>query len=209
MEITWLGHSSFQIRNSNVTLITDPYSSEIGFPFPDVSANVITVSNDHPNHSSYADIKGDPHVFNGPGEYEVGGVFINSWRTLSESSEDPLNTAYLIEVDGVVICHLGDLTRTLNARLSEDLGRAQVLLIPVGGYCTLALGQVAEVISQLEPKLVIPMHFKDGKSKVELEPIEPFLRELGIQEPVRQNRITVTPASLPKELQVIIPERTP
>jgi L-ascorbate metabolism protein UlaG (beta-lactamase superfamily) len=207
MEITWLGHSSFQLRNSSVTLITDPYSGEIGFAFPDVSANVITISNDHPNHSSYAGIKGDPRVFNGPGEYEVGGVFINSWRTPAESDEDPLNTTYLIEIDGVMICHLGDLTRTLNARLSEDLGRAQVLLVPVGGHCTLALGQVAEVISQLEPRLVIPMHFKDGESKVELEPIEPFLRELGIQEPVRQSRITVTSSTLPRELQVIIPER--
>ena len=207
MEITWLGHSCFRLRGNNVTLLTDPFIEDVGFPFPSVSARVVTVSNDHPHHSNWVAVEGSPRVLRGPGEYEVGGVFINSLRTPAQGDQVPPNTAYLVEMDGLTLCHLGDVSQPLSARLVEELGRAQVLFIPVGGHCTLPLAQVAEVITQLEPRLVIPMHFKVEGCAVDLEPVDAFLRELGIQEPSHQPRISVTSSGLPRELQVIVPER--
>ncbi|MSQ24063.1 MAG: lactamase [Chloroflexi bacterium] len=206
MEINWLGHSCFRLRGRNASLITDPYASSSGYALGTVSADIVTVSNSHPHHSASLDVGGRPIVLDGPGEYEVKGVVVTAFRTdLPRRTEDALrNTAFIIEIDDVTICHLGDLGGVLTAEQIELSKEVNVLLIPVGGHCTIAPAQAAEVISQIEPKLIVPMHFATEVSTADLESVDHFLHEMGLTVTEPQARLVVTAASLPAEPTVTI-----
>jgi L-ascorbate metabolism protein UlaG (beta-lactamase superfamily) len=214
MEISWLGHASFQLRGKNVTLITDPFPPQQGYSLGKVTAPIVTISHNHPNHNFIEGVHGEPRVVRGPGEYEISDVLITgvaSFHDNKHGQERGRNTIYVIHMDDMVICHLGDLGHTLQESQLEEVADADVLLIPIGGQDTLDATQAAEVISQVEPRIVIPMHYRPAvleggmESKREaLDPLNKFCREMGIEAVNPQPKLTVTRNSLPAEMQVVI-----
>ncbi len=207
MEIVWLGHSCFRIRGKDITILTDPFDRSSGYNLGKVTADVVTVSHEAPDHSNVKAVGGDPKVVDGPGEYEIGGVFIigvATRRDEGKGKEKERNTAYLMEVDDLTVCHLGDLGHILTPQQVEQMNSADVLLIPVGGSNTINASQAAEVVSQIEPRIVIPMHFKTEVTTLPLEPVTKFLREMGVAEPVAQPKLTVNKGSLPEETTLVL-----
>ncbi len=209
MEITWFGHACFRLRGREATLITDPFDRSLGLTLGRQSADIVTISHDSPHHAAAEAISGSPRVLRGPGEYEVKGVMVTGVATPGEreaGGRHARNTAYAITIDDVVICHLGDLGKPLTPDQIEALKDPDVLLIPVGGHCTIGPAEVTEVISQLEPKLVVPMHYALPGLRVMLEPIDRFAREMGLEETRPQPRLSVTRSSVPEEATVVILE---
>ena len=207
MEINWLGHSCFRIKGTRTTVITDPYSPNSGYSLGKQTARIVTVSHQHPEHSYVSGIAGEPRQVKGPGEYEIGGVMIIGMPTFHDTEKGKTkgkNTLYLIEIDDIAVCHLGDLGHVLTAEQAEELGNIDVLLVPVGGVSTINASKAAEVVRQLEPKIVIPMHYKTLLLKRELEPVDKFLTEMGVKEVSPQPKLTVTKANLPITTQVIL-----
>ncbi|MCL5264220.1 MAG: MBL fold metallo-hydrolase [Chloroflexi bacterium] len=207
MEISWLGHSCFRIKSKDATIITDPYDKSVGYQMGRVSADIVTVSHDHFDHNNAAAIGGDPKIVKGPGEYEIKGVMITGVRTFHDSEggkKRGKNTVYLIEADDLVVCHLGDLGQVLSAEQAEEMNNADILMVPVGGNYTINTAQAAEVISLIEPKIVIPMHYKTDVVKLEIDPVDKFCREMGIKSPQPQPKLVINRSSLPAESQVVL-----
>lgn len=207
MEIVWLGHSCFRLRGRDVTIVTDPYDRTSGYTLGKVSADVVTVSHQAPDHSNVRAVGGSPQVVDGPGEYEIRGVFITGVATHREGvgvGPKQRNTAYLMEIDDLTVCHLGDLGHVLTPEQVEQMSSADVLLVPVGGSNTINAVQAAEVVSQIEPKIVVPMHFKTEVTTLDLEPATRFLREMGVTDPKSQPKLTVGKGSLPEETTVVL-----
>jgi L-ascorbate metabolism protein UlaG (beta-lactamase superfamily) len=207
MEITWLGHACFRLRNKNATIITDPYEDKIGFKLGRVAADIVTVSHNHYDHNNVAAVTGTPKVIDGPGEYEISGIFvtgIQTWHDSEGGNKRGGNTAYLVEMDDLTICHLGDLGHVLTTQQVEAMNNVDVLLIPVGGTNTINAAQAADVISLLEPRIVIPMHFKTEALKLEIDPLDRFAKAMGLKETVAQPKLAVTKSSLPEETQVVV-----
>ncbi|HEY0581790.1 MAG TPA: MBL fold metallo-hydrolase [Chloroflexota bacterium] len=217
MDLSWLGHACFRLRGRDVTILTDPYEgSDWGYPPLALSANVVTISNDHPHHAGLSGIDGKPRVLRGPGEYEIGGALLWGVRTHRRAeSSNPAgtlrNTAFVIQLEELTVCHLGDLADApLNAEELARVKDADVLLIPVGGNCTINATQAAAVVAQVEPKLIVPMHYATDETRghVALDEIERFCKELGATEATPRARLSITPASLPSEPTVVLLEKT-
>jgi L-ascorbate metabolism protein UlaG (beta-lactamase superfamily) len=207
MELTWLGHSCFRLRGRDLTILTDPFDSGLGLTLGKVSADVVTVSHDEPNHNAVGAVDGAPRVVAGPGEYELAGVMITGVappRPEGQSRDVPRNTAYLFELDDVTICHLGDLAAPLGSDQVSVVKDADVLLVPVGGHCTIDGARAAEIVAQVEPKLVVPMHYLIPGVRLELDPVDRFCREIGAAELTPQARLTITRSSLPDQLTVAL-----
>jgi L-ascorbate metabolism protein UlaG (beta-lactamase superfamily) len=217
VDLSWLGHACFRLRGRDVTILTDPYEgSDWGYPPLALSANVVTISNDHPHHAGLSGIDGKPRVLRGPGEYEIGGALLWGVRTHRRAeSSNPAgtlrNTAFVIQLEELTVCHLGDLADApLNAEELARVKDADVLLIPVGGNCTINATQAAAVVAQVEPKLIVPMHYATDETRghVALDEIERFCKELGATEATPRARLSITPASLPSEPTVVLLEKT-
>jgi len=215
MEIFPLGHSSFRIKGKTVTVVCDPFdSSFVGFSFPKhISANIVTVSHNHEDHNAVSLVEGNPYKVEGPGEYEVSGVGIigiASYHDGSKGSVRGSNTMYHMEIDGVNVVHLGDLGCTLTSDDIERLDGVDILFVPVGGKTTLDPNQAANIISELEPSIVIPMHYKtnrhDEKSFGDLLPVSSFLDVMGKKDVTPVPKLSVTKDKLPTEMQVVILE---
>ena len=207
MEITWLGHACFRLKGSQATVVTDPYPPDLGYSLGKQTARVVTVSHQHPGHSYIAGIGGEPKVIKGPGEYEIGGILVIGLPTFHDGDggkQRGKNIVYLIEVDEVAICHLGDLGHVLTTQQVEEIGNVDVLLVPVGGVSTINASLAAEVVRQLEPKIVVPMHYKTEVLKRELEPVDRFLKEMGVKDVTSRPRLSVTKANLPVSTQVLL-----
>ena len=206
MELSWIGHACFRLRGRDAMVVTDPCGAASGYSLGRVVADLITVSNTHPNHAAVADVDGTPTVLDGPGEYEVKGVFVTGVRTTAGPAEGAAvrNTAYVIRLDDVTYCHLGDLSAVLSAAQLDLMKDVDVLFVPVGGHCTIGPTQATEVIRQVEPRLVVPMHYATATSTADLDPVDRFLREMGAAETQPQNRITITRNSLPAEQTVAL-----
>jgi L-ascorbate metabolism protein UlaG (beta-lactamase superfamily) len=208
MRITWYGHSCFRLRGRSGTVVTDPYSGDLGYKLPRLRADIVTVSHDHPDHANVKAISGKPKVIDGPGEYEIKGIFVIGIPTpYGESSKQPVmrNTVYLIDLDGVTVCHLGDVRRVPTQAQIEELGEVDVLLVPVGGGSTLGAAKASEVISLLEPRVVIPMHYKTDQLKgLKLQPVSQFLKEMGLKEVVPEDTVHITKSGLPSETQIVL-----
>ena len=207
MEISWLGHSCFRIKGKQTTVITDPYSPTLGYSLGKPTAHIVTVSHQHPGHSYTEGIGGEPRPVTGPGEYEISGVLIigiNTFHDAEGGIKRGKNTVYLIEVDEIAICHLGDLGHVLTAEQVEEIDNVDVLLLPVGGVSTINAPMAAEVVRQLEPKVVIPMHYKTRALKWELEPVDRFLKEIGVKQVNSQPKLSFTKPSLPDSMQVFL-----
>ncbi|MFC2005269.1 MBL fold metallo-hydrolase [Chloroflexota bacterium] len=207
MEISWLGHSCFRIKGSHTTIITDPYSPGLGYSLGKPTARIVTVSHQHPGHSYVKGISGELKLVNGPGEYEISGVLIIGMTTFHDGEggkKRGKNTVYLYEIDEVSVCHLGDLGHVLTAEQTEEIGDVDVLLLPVGGVSTIDAPTAVEVVRQLEPKVVLPMHYKTEALKRELEPVDRFLKEMGMKEVDSQPKLSFTKANLPAVTQAFL-----
>ena len=207
MDVSWLGHSCFRIGGSHAIVITDPYSPNLGYSLGKPTARVVTVSHQHSGHAYVQGISGEPRLVIRPGEYEIGGVLIIGIATFHDADRGGKrgkNTVYLMEVDEVSICHLGDLGHVLTAEQVEELGNVDVLLLPVGGVSTINAPMAAEVVRQLEPKVVVPMHYKTQTLSWELEPVARFLKEIGVKEAEPQPKLSLTKSSLPTSTQVFL-----
>ncbi len=207
MEITWLGHACFRLKGKQATVITDPYSPEVGYPLGRPTAQIVTVSHDHFDHNYVEGVMGEPRVVRGPGEYEISDVLIIGISTFHDNEggkKRGKNTVYIIHLDEVSICHLGDLGHVLTAEQVEEIDEVDVLLIPVGGVYTIDAPMAAAVVRQLEPKIVIPMHYKTEPLSLELEPVEKFLKEIGAKDIQPQAKISITKSNLPSSTQVVL-----
>jgi L-ascorbate metabolism protein UlaG (beta-lactamase superfamily) len=207
MEITWLGRSCFRLRGRDAAVVMDPCDKSTGYSIGKLTADIVTVSHDHPAHHNLAAVSGTPRVVEGPGEFEIAGVLIMGVRTFHDTEHGKKlgkNTSFVVELDDVRICHLGDLGHVPTPEQVEDLSGVDVLLAPVGGGDTIGPTAAAETISLLEPKLVIPMHYKTAVDKAELEPLDRFLKEMGAPKAFeeRQPKLSVTRSTLPHETKV-------
>ncbi len=209
MEITWYGHSCFRLTERNyATVVTDPFDSkEIGY-FPlKLKADITTVSHEALGHNNTDAIKGTSHVITGPGEFEIGGVFITGVQTdgPSKKAKEALhNTIYVFDFDGITVAHLGDLKQAPSQAEIDALGSVNVALVPVGGGGGLNAAKAAEIISLLEPNIVIPMHYATEDTKVSLDSLNKFIKEMGLTKPESQPSLKVTRSGLPEETHVIV-----
>lgn len=211
MEITWYGHSCFRLtERSMATVVTDPFDYKAaGYEQLKLRADIVTVSHDAPGHNFVSAVKGTSHVITGPGEFEIGGVFITGVQTNGHTKRDPdelRNTLYVFDYDGVTVAHLGDLRRVPSQAEVEGLGTVNVALVPVGGGGGLSSGKAAEVIALLEPGYVIPMHYGTSASLIKLAPLSKFLKEMGISETATLPSLKVTRGSVPEETKVVLLE---
>lgn len=186
MEITYLGHSSFKIKTKTATVVTDPYSSTVGFKFPKTEADIVTISHDHEDHNQADLVAATSKVINGPGEYEVKGVSFLGFSSYHDNEKGETrgkNTIYVIEADGLRIAHLGDLGHELSSDLVDSLGAIDILMVPTGGDFTIGPKEASEVVSKIDPYFIIPMHYQvAGLSSTfsKLEGVETFLKEVGV-----------------------------
>ena len=207
MDISWLGHSCFRIKGSHATVITDPYSPILGYSLGKPTAHIVTVSHQHPGHSYAEGIDGKPKLITRPGEYEISEALIIGIATYHDDEGGKnrgRNTLYLMEIDEISICHLGDLGHVLATEQVEKLDDVDVLLLPVGGISTIDAPVAAKVVRQLDPKVVIPMHYKTPALNRELEPVERFLKETGVNQVDSKPKLSFTKQSLPVSTQVFL-----
>jgi len=207
MEITWLGLSCFRLRGRDRTVLTDPYSKSSGHNLGRPTADIVTVSHPHLNHNNVSAVGGEPKVVAGPGEYEIGGVVITGITTFHDGEggrKRGRNTAYVIEMENVVVCHLGDLGHIPGTEQIEAMDNVDVLLVPVGGETTINAAQAVEVVNLVEPKIVIPMHYRTEAGGANLDAVDKFRREMGVKECQSQPKLAVTSATLPEGPQLVI-----
>lgn len=215
MEITWYGHSCFRLtERSMATVVTDPYDyKQVGYDPLKLKGDIVTISHNTAGHNFTSAVKGDSHLIDGPGEYEIGGVFITGIQTnghTRKTEDEPRNTMYLFDYNGVNILHLGDLNRVPSQTEVEAIGPVHVALVPVGAGGSLTAIQATEVISLLEPNIVIPMHYAtlhSTSTAVKLEPLSRFLKEMGLGnlESVPSLKLPNV-SSLPDDTKVVVLE---
>lgn len=211
MEITWYGHSCFRLTERNfATVVTDPFDSKaIGYEPLKLKAEIVTVSHAAPGHNNVDAVKGVTHTITGPGEFEIGGVFITGVQTdgsasaKKKNSNGTRNTLYVFDYDGITVAHLGDLQQVPTQAEIEALGTVNVALVPVGGGGGLNAAKAAEVVSLLEPNIVIPMHYSTPDVKVSLDSLNKFLKEMGLGKIEAQPSLKVTRTGLPSETHVV------
>lgn len=207
MEIIWFGHSCFRLKGKAVSIITDPCPPDLGYSLGRLSADIVTISHTHSGHTFTQAITGEFRVLSGPGEYELKSTFvtgISTWHDQVNGEKLGKNTVYLLEIDGLVLCHLGDIGHLPSSELIEEIGDIDVLFVPVGGVSTVGGTTAADMVRRLTPKLVIPMHYKTPVLTRNLEPVDKFLKELGLKEVPHQPKLSVTRSSLPLNTQVIV-----
>jgi L-ascorbate metabolism protein UlaG (beta-lactamase superfamily) len=206
LDITWYGHSCFRItERSQVTVVTDPFADKIGLEAPKLKGDIVTISHDEPGHNNLDAVKGYAHVLSGPGEYEIGGVFIMgiAMPDIQQEYARP-NVAYLFEYDKLTVLHLGDLANVPDQSTVEAFGEVNVALVPVGGGKGLRAAEAAEVIALIEPHFIVPMHYALPKMKVELDPVDKFLKEMGVSKVQEEDVLRVSVSELPEQPQVVV-----
>ena len=205
MDITWYGHACFRLKSREGTVITDPYDKSLGLSPPSVKADIVTVSHNAPHHNNTKIAKG-AYIIDSPGEYEINGVFVTGIHIApaKNAKDAERNNVFVIYLDDIATCHLGDLSHVPTQKQVEEMGNIDVLLVPVGGQNALKIAQAAEVISLIEPYIVIPMHYKLPHITVELDPVQKFLTEMGITKTETVETLKLTRSSLPEETQVVV-----
>jgi L-ascorbate metabolism protein UlaG (beta-lactamase superfamily) len=216
MIITWYGHSCFKIQTrpqrgeDEVVIATDPFDKSIGLTPPQFKADIVTVSHSHFDHANTQSLKGDPFVIDAPGEYSLGGITIEgieSFHDNQKGQERGRNTIFVIESEEMRVCHLGDLGHALEEKQVEQIGRVDVLMIPVGGNFTVEPKKAEEVIGQLEPGVIIPMHFKVPGLNLEVTDEKPFITEFGAKVEEKLDKLTLKKKDLEEvENKVVVLE---
>lgn len=211
MLISWLGHSAFKLQGKSpsdtVTIITDPFSPEkVGLKLPRLEADIVTISHDHDDHNNSAAVKGEPHLITGTGEYEIKGVFIEgvfSYHDDKKGAERGTNIMYRYEIEDLSVTHLGDLGTELDNKQLESLEGTDILLVPVGGVYTINAATAVKVINQIEPRIVIPMHYNVSGLKFKLDPLENFLKAMGVK-PRQEEKLKIVKKDLPQETMEVV-----
>ncbi len=207
MELTWLGHACFRIRAKEATVITDPCDKSTGYALGRPNADIVTVSIHDPAHDYVVCVAGAPRVLDGPGEFEIAGasfVGISTFRGRSKQIESGRNVAFVIEVEDLRIGHLGGIGHIPTSDQLEEMSAVDVLLVPVGGGESLDAASAAETVSLIEPKLVVPMHYKTDVERTKLDKVDLFLKEMGAKSVEPQPKASITRSSLPSERQVLL-----
>lgn len=212
MTITWYGQSCFKIETREVILAIDPFAKDIGLTPPRFHADIILVTHHHADHDNTPAISGrdgTPKIIDGPGEYEIKDLSISGIPTFHDSVEGKergLNTVFRIEIEGIAIVHLGDFGESaLREETAELLGNVDILLAPVGGVYTIDAEAAAAIANQIEPRLIIPMHYRLPELKIKLAPVEDFLKEYGAAGAERLDKLTVKRKDLPQgETRVVV-----
>lgn len=206
MEVISLGHSSFKFVGKGITVVCDPYHDEsVGMKFPKTTADVVTVSHEHLDHNNREGVKGEFLCFDSPGEYEIKNseiVGIQAYHDEKQGAERGPVTLFVYEIDGIKLCHLGDLGHDLTSEQLEKIDGIDILFIPVGGVVTIDSKKAAKAISEISPKIVVPMHTRHAK-KPEFDTVDVFLKEMG-KEPKRASSIKVKKKELADDLEIYV-----
>lgn len=207
MDITWYGHSCFRIsERGQSAVITDPYADHLGLPMLKLKGEVVTVSRRHPEHDNVEAVKGYNYVITAPGEYEVSGVFVDGLALhYADEHLTRENVAYLIRYGDLSVLHLGALAHVPDQSMIESLGQVNVVLVPVGGGdSSLRAAAAAEVIALIEPSYIVPMHYAQPNLNLELDPVEKFLKEMGVSKVQEEDILKVSASALPEQPQVVV-----
>jgi L-ascorbate metabolism protein UlaG (beta-lactamase superfamily) len=190
-----------KISTDGITVVTDPFDKKIGLKPPVFEADIVTVSHDHEDHNNVSSIKGKPYVIKTAGEYDIKGVAVHGVDTShdkKEGKERGLNIIYKITIDDITVTHLGDLGHELSDKQLEALVGTDILLVPVGGKYTIDAEKAVEVINQIEPRIVIPMHYQVPGLKMEIDGVEKFIKEIGMT-PRKEEKLKISKKDLPQE----------
>ena len=208
MEITWYGHSCFRLTERGLaTVVTDPYDyTAIGYQPLNLRGAIVSVSHDSPGHNNVNAVKSKPWVISGPGEYEIGSVFITAVQTngSKRDKDEKKNILCVFDYNGVTVAHLGDIRRVPSQAQIEALGTVHVALVPVGDGGGLNAAKAAEVVSLLEPGIVIPMHYGTPDCKIKLDPLSKFLKEMGLSHIDPVDSLKITKSMIPEETRVVV-----
>jgi L-ascorbate metabolism protein UlaG (beta-lactamase superfamily) len=219
MQIIWQGQSCFQIitahnKNEQVFIVIDPFSEETGLRFPKLEADILLVSHDHYDHNNIKAVQPrnehqNPFLISGPGEYEIKEIYIQgipAFHDEKNGKERGTNTIYTIEAEGLKLCHLGDLgQKELTGEQLEKIGDVDILMIPVGGFSTISAKEALKTMSQIEPKITIPMHYHIPKLKqTKFDGVDKFLKILGIKKIEPQNKLTIKKKDIASEEAKIV-----
>jgi L-ascorbate metabolism protein UlaG (beta-lactamase superfamily) len=215
MNITWYGQSCFLItiqkkkNKEKVSILIDPFDEKTGLKLPEIEASVVLVTHNHSDHNNIKGVKGNPFVIDNPGEYELHNVFIQgtqSYHDQEKGAKRGLNTIYTLEIDGVRLCHLGDFgEKELSTEQMKEIGEVDVLMIPVGGVYTIDAKEATRIISQIEPRVVIPMHYKIEGLDLDIDDLSPFLKAIGEKEVKKEEELEIEENKLPSIEMKVIP----
>jgi L-ascorbate metabolism protein UlaG (beta-lactamase superfamily) len=215
VKVKWLGHAAFVITTADGRkILTDPYKpggyeGAVGYGPITEPVDVVTVSHEHEDHNDVESLVGEFELVKGCGTHEAKGIRIQGFGCYHDAtggSERGENTIFVMEVDGMRVCHLGDLGHPLSAQEVKDMGPVDVLLIPVGGYFTIDARQAASLADGIGASLIIPMHFKTDVLGFPIAPVDEFLKEMGMYERPESSEVEITPESLGKEKRVVVLE---
>lgn len=215
MDIYWYGQACFRYKGKTSTVVIDPFDPEfvgLKLPIKEMQADIVLSSHDHKDHNNTKVVthpSGEsPKVFNAPGEYEVSSVVITgvaSFHDEVQGEKRGRSVVFHLLMDGLNIVHLGDLGQPeLTEEQITQIGQTDVLLIPVGGVYTISAKEAAKIVSQLEPRIIIPMHYKIEGLKFDLEPLDQFLKEMGVEAATPVPKLSITKEKLPEEPQVVV-----
>ncbi len=205
MKIQWLGHASFLITlRSDEKIITDPFDAKVGYPLPGLHAGIVTVSHQHFDHNAVENVPGRPDIVREEGPHSFGEIKITgipSFHDTVKGSQRGENIIFIIEADWLKVCHLGDLGHVLDPGQVGQIGDVDVLLIPVGGYFTIDAGKAVNVVEQLKPKIVVPMHYKTSYVDLPISNVDNFLSYYPEHRTERE--LVVSAEEMPPAMQVV------
>ena len=204
MEITWLGHSSVCINSRDEILITDPFDTSHNGMMPSRKPDIVTVSNSDPKYSTTKAISGNPYIVNGPGEYEIGQYYITGIATQLDASREEINVVYTIRAEGLVICQLGGLNQKLTSGQLDQLRQANILLAPIAKSSSLAHENLQEIISAIQPRILIPLEYIEENDDGTPTGLDTFLTNTGTTDAIGINRLNIDETKLPAELKIQI-----
>lgn len=206
-DIRWFGHNCFRIRAREATVLMDPVGKRTGYSMTKQTADIVTISHQHEGHTNTSQVKPGFVVLDGPGEYELHGVFVYGYRSYhdeSKGSEHGYNTIFSVRMDGIRFTHLGDLGHMPSDQILEELEGTDVLFVPAGGGPVLPPTQMAELVGVISPKLVIPMQFKTTNGDKERGDVAEFARHLSLSMPEPVEKLTLKTSDLPDKMEMIV-----
>lgn len=210
MKITWLGHAAFLLETNGLRIVNDPFDTSderIHHQSIDMPADIVTVSHDHFDHNHVESLSGNPDIVKGACKKTVKGITftgIDTFHDQSRGSERGENVLYAIEAEEMRICHPGDLGHTLSADQIQTLGSIDILFIPVGGLYTVDASEAWQIIQNISPKIVIPMHFKTSAIDFPIAPVDGFLEGKENIRHAESASIEISKQTLPEEMQIIV-----
>ena len=208
MKIRWLGHACFLLESQDGTkIVTDPFDGSVGYKMPMLEADIVSVSHDHYDHNYVEGVQGDPQIIRSAGEYTIGNVKIKgvpAYHDEVKGAKRGTNIIFNFDIDGIKVCHVGDLGHLLSKSQLEEVGHVDVLLIPVGGIFTLDAEGAAAAVEQFSPKIIMPMHFRTPAVSMPIDPVDVFLEKMGYGEQLDSDTIEITAEDIGNERRIIV-----